>query len=86
MAMPDNVRQWLQAASLARYPRDVEQLKADALQLPIHEREEWIHTRTHEAAFKRDTRMASAEKLWPQFIAEAEQEFVKRLCVEFVGP
>jgi hypothetical protein len=76
--MPVEVRKWMEAASWVRYRRDVAQARADALQQPIHERQGWLSAREHEAAFRRDDRLASAEKKWPKALADFEEEWCKR--------
>lgn len=80
--MPPTVHSWVAGASMARMKRDHEQARADALQRPTHEREEWLRLQKNEAEYRHSVRMAGAEKLWPQFVVQAEEEFCRKLVAE----
>ncbi|MBI2713331.1 MAG: hypothetical protein HYX37_02605 [Rhizobiales bacterium] len=80
--MPDDTRRWIEAASWARYRRDVRDATNEANALPMGERPDWLNARKFEAETRHLARMQDAERQWPEALADAERAFCQRLAAE----
>jgi hypothetical protein len=83
--MPVEVRKWIEGASRVRMRREIELATVAANDLAIDKRHDWIAARKQEADYRHVERMADAEKRYPQAMAAAEEDWCKRLCMEFDG-
>jgi hypothetical protein len=80
--MPGDVRRWIEAASWARYRRDVRKATTEANGLPIGERYDWLQARKLEAQNRHLARMEDAERRWPEALAVAEREYCHKVSAE----
>lgn len=83
--LPANVKNWLEGASRVRMRREIELATAEANSMALDKRRDWLHERKQQLQFQHEERMADAEKRYPPAMATAEEEFCKRLVMEFDG-